>query len=573
MPFHEGNEPNLQHQLGKNQRGRFLATRGLVAAQNTFRKIWDVDQLPVKVSLGEPAGNPARIETILTSKKASHEATPDEPQSRRNRGKAIRRSLVEASEAQDAALLARELRTSQTQQELAVIVVVEFTGELRKRKQLTAAARLARTAAAVMAGEEDLPPHTASTLDFDASRAEFEELARSAGAAIAATLVQRRQKPDPSSLVGQGKLDEIVEVVASTNASLVLFDHDLTPSQLRNIEARLPCHVIDRSQLILDIFARHAKTSEGQLQVELAQLEYQLPRLAGRGRAMSQLGGGIGTRGPGETQLETDRRKINLRLDHIKTQLDAVRRIRYQQRQRREAVPVPVVALVGYTNAGKSTLFNALTEAGVLESARMFATLDPKLRQLQLPSRRKILLSDTVGFIRNLPPTLVTSFRATLEEVERAEILLHVQDAASPIREEQKTQVEKVLTELAVSTKPVIQVLNKSDLVPPQELVHLSSDREVIVVSSLRRTGLEQLLVAIDAALVIDPLVESSFRLPQSEGAILASLEGGAIIDEKRFEGNMVFFRARGPASLLHRYRRFHVKHDLSNERLRAKQS
>lgn len=470
---------------------------------------------------------------------------------------------MEASEAQDAALLARELRTSQTQQELAVIVVVEFTGELRKRK-LTAAARLARTAASVMAGEEDLPGNEASALDLDASRTEFEELARSAGATIAATLVQRRQKPDASSLVGQGKLDEIVDVVASTNASLVLFDHDLTPSQLRNIESRLPCHVIDRSQLILDIFARHAKTREGQLQVELAQLKYQLPRLAGRGRAMSQLGGGIGTRGPGETQLETDRRKINLRIDHIKTQLDAVRRIRRQQRQRREAVPVPVVALVGYTNAGKSTLFNALTEAGVLESARMFATLDPKLRQLQLPSRRKILLSDTVGFIRNLPHTLVTSFRATLEEVERAEILLHVQDASSPMREEQKIQVKKVLAELGVSAKPVIQVLNKTDLIPLRELAHLSRDREAIPVSSLQRTGLDQLLKAVDAALVVDPLVESSFRLPQSEGSILTALERGAIINEKRFEGNLVFFRARGPASLLDRYCRFREKHHLS---------
>jgi GTP-binding protein HflX len=508
----------------------------------------------------------------LTSKKASLEAAPDQAQSRRNRGKTARRSLVEASEAQDAALLARELRTSQTQQELAVIVVVEFTGEVRKRKQLTAAARLARTAAALIAGEEDYPEHADPNLDFDAGRAEFEELARSAGATIAATLVQRRQKPDPSSLVGQGKLDEIVEVVASSNASLVLFDHDLTPSQLRNIESRLPCHVIDRSQLILDIFARHAKTREGQLQVELAQLEYQLPRLAGRGRAMSQLGGGIGTRGPGETQLETDRRKINLRIDHIKTQLDSVRRIRQQQRQRREAVPVPVVALVGYTNAGKSTLFNALTEAGVLESARMFATLDPKLRQLQLPSRRKILLSDTVGFIRNLPHTLVTSFRATLEEVERAEILLHVQDAASPMREEQKIQVEKVLAALTVSTKLVIQVLNKVDLVPPQDLAHLSTDREAIPVSSLQKTGLEQLLIAIDAALVVDPLVESRFWLPQSEGSILASLEGGAIVDEKRFEGNLVFLRARGPASLLDRYRRFREKPDLPIERLRAKQ-
>jgi GTP-binding protein HflX len=479
-----------------------------------------------------------------------NKAAPEKPK---------RRSLVAAQEA--------AAHRAQPHAERAVLVAVEFTGERRK---LTAAARMARGAAAVAAGtalddssaenfRDDSfrpDPQRVADLDWDASLAEFEELARSAGAEVATTLIQRRPRPDPATLIGQGKLDEIEGVVASTGADLVLFDHDLTPSQLRNLEARLPCRVIDRTQLILDIFARHARTREGQLQVELAQLEYQLPRLAGRGKAMSQLGGGIGTRGPGETQLETDRRKINLRIDHVKEQLESVRRIRRQQRQRREAVPVPVVALVGYTNAGKSTLFNALTEAGVLESSRMFATLDPKLRQLQLPSRRKILLSDTVGFIRNLPHTLVTSFRATLEEVERAELLLHVRDASSPMVDEQKTQVEKVLGELDVTGKPVIEVLNKIDLVSDNHAIPMGAPGS-IAVSGLKKQGLDHLLAAIDAALVTDPLIERKFRLPQSEGAVIAALEAGAIVDEKNFEGNLAFVTARGPASLLNRFRRF----------------
>ena len=306
--------------------------------------------------------------------------------------------------------------------------------------------------------------------------------------------------------------------------------------------------MIDRTQLILDIFARHARTREGQLQVELAQLEYQLPRLAGRGKAMSQLGGGIGTRGPGETQLETDRRKINLRIDHVKEQLESVRRIRRQQRQRREAVPVPVVALVGYTNAGKSTLFNALTEAGVLESSRMFATLDPKLKQLQLPSRRKILLSDTVGFIRNLPHTLVTSFRATLEEVERAEVLLHVRDASS----RDDGRAEGAGGEGAGGAGCAKQA---GDRGAEQDRSGGGgrSDADgcagaAIAVSGLKKLGLDDLLAAIDAALVVDPLVEMQFRLPQSEGAVLAALEAGRLLKEKRFEGNLVYVTARGPA-------------------------
>ncbi|WP_396126747.1 GTPase HflX [Acidicapsa ligni] len=401
-------------------------------------------------------------------------------------------------------------------------------------------------------------------LNVDASLAEFSELVESAGAIVVGRTLQRRSRPDPATLIGAGKVEEIAGIAAANNADLVLFDHNLSPTQLRNLEDALPCAVLDRTQLILDIFARHARTREGQLQVELAQLEYMLPRLAGRGKSMSQLGGGIGTRGPGETKLETDRRAIQKRLVHLRGELDSVRRIRRQQRQRRESAPVPTVALVGYTNAGKSTLFNRLTGAGVLASSRMFATLDPKLRALELPSRRRILLSDTVGFIRNLPHTLVTSFRATLEEVERAEVLLHIRDAASPYGDEQKSQVEKVLGELEVLNKPRIEVLNKIDLLTAEERAGLEH-RGIVTVSAYTGDGLEGLLKAIDDALVADPLVDAELVVPQADGAALAAIEAGMVISQRSFEGETVHLSVRGPASLVARIRQGLEKQEIGS--------
>ena len=411
----------------------------------------------------------------------------------------------------------------------------------------------------------DRPATEMHSLDASESLAEFRELVVSAGGVVVAELEQHRARPDPATLIGSGKVEEIAGVAASCNADLVLFDHDLTPTQLRNLDTALPCRVLDRTQLILDIFARHARTSEGQLQVELAQLEYMLPRLTGKGKSMSQLGGGIGTRGPGETRLETDRRRIQSRIDHLKGELDGVRRVRKQQRQRRESVPVPTVALVGYTNAGKSTLFNRLTGAHVLQSPRMFATLDPKLRAIELPSRRKVLLSDTVGFIRNLPHTLVTSFRATLEEVAQAEVLLHIRDSASTYGEEQKIQVEKVLGELGALDKPRIEVLNKIDLLDEHQrdgLIDRSRTTGEAAVSARTGEGMEALLKAIDQSLHSDPSIEAELSVPQHEGAALAAIEAGMVVHRREYEGNVVRLSVTGPASLLGRLRKYRTREE-----------
>ncbi len=400
----------------------------------------------------------------------------------------------------------------------------------------------------------------------DESLDELRTLARSAGAMIVGETMQRRDRPDPATLIGKGKLEEILGALASSEADVLLFDHDLTPTQQRNLERAVQCRVIDRTQLILDIFAKHARTREGQLQVELAQLEYLLPRLAGKGQGLSQQGGGIGTRGPGETKLETDKRRIRQRLDALKKQTENVRRVRAQQRQRREAVPVATVALVGYTNAGKSTLFNALTKAGVLESSRMFATLDPTIRGVALPSKRDVLLSDTVGFIRNLPHTLVSAFRATLEEVQRAALILQVSDAATPLSAEQDAQVDAVLCQLECETKPRLRVRNKVDLLPGEERTAvLAAQRagvvpglqsgllstETIYVSAVTGDGLADLLAAIDRRMEEDPVRRAKLRIPQSEGKALALLEAKAKVLSRKYVGAEVELVVKAAASVL----------------------
>ena len=428
-------------------------------------------------------------------------------------------------------------------QERAFLVGIDYRTS-RRDQRLTSGVQAARDASAASR------PSSQPKFSAEESLEELRDLAISAGAEIVGEILQHRHKPDPATLIGKGKLEEIAGAAASADADLLLFDHDLTASQQRNIEKVANARVIDRTQLILDIFATHARTREGQLQVELAQLEYMLPRLTGRGIEMSQLGGGIGTRGPGETQLETDRRKINRRIRHLQQQIENVRRIRTQQRQRRESVPVATVALVGYTNAGKSTLFNALTKAAVLESPRMFATLDPTLRSVALPSKRKILLSDTVGFIRNLPHTLVSSFRATLEEVQRAALILHVSDASSPLSAEQDAQVEEVLKELEVANKLTLRVKNKVDLLPSKQRDSLRDDPETVHVSAVKGVGLTTLLDRIDQVLSEDAPSRVRLHIPQKEGKALALLEARARIYTRAYRDGSVELEAEVPESL-----------------------
>jgi GTP-binding protein HflX len=459
---------------------------------------------------------------------------------------------------------------SEPQRERAFLVGIDVRTRRRSgpKGTVTAQAAVAREAAAMQTPVGGAPKSNGkpSIPEFDAeeSIAELRTLAESAGAEVVGEILQRRDRPDPATLIGAGKLEEIAGAAASANADVLLFDHDLSPSQQRNIEKIIQRRVIDRTQLILDIFARHARTREGQLQVELAQLEYMMPRLAGHGVEMSQLGGGIGTRGPGETQLETDRRKIARRVRHVEQQLENVRRIRRQQRQRRESAPVATVALVGYTNVGKSTLFNALTRAKVLESPRMFATLDPTIRGVELPSKRKILMSDTVGFIRNLPHTLVSAFRATLEEVQRASLILHVSDGSSRLSAEQDAQVEIVLKELEAEKKPRLRVMNKIDLLDEEVAQSLRADAlredsKTVYVSAAEGTGLDRLLARIDAMIEEDPVSRVHLRVPQKEGKTLAMLEARARIYSRKYKDGAVELEVDAPASVVRRVREWSV--------------
>ena len=345
----------------------------------------------------------------------------------------------------------------------------------------------------------------ARRLGAERSLNELAGLAEAAGADVVLRVMQERPKADPSTFLGAGKLATLAASAAETNVDVVMFDNELTPAQLRHIEEQVGRKIIDRTQLILDIFARRARTREGKLQVELAQLKYLLPRLVGAGTALSRLGGGIGTRGPGETKLETDRRRIRTRIHAASREIELVRQRRSQLRERRRKTSVPTVALVGYTNAGKTTLFNVLTLAHAEVSDALFVTLDPLIRQVRLPDSRELLVSDTVGFIDRLPYALVSAFRATLEEVAGADLILHVTDVATPDRDRRMMAVRQVLEEVGAIDVPLIEVYNKGDLLTADERRRLQEQEpRALCFSALRREGTAELIDLLASRLALD---------------------------------------------------------------------
>jgi GTP-binding protein HflX len=341
--------------------------------------------------------------------------------------------------------------------------------------------------------------------DADPSLDELAGLADAAGARVVLRMLQERPKPDPATFIGTGKVASLAAACDEADVDVVIFDNELSPAQLRQLEERLERKVIDRTQLILDIFARRARTREGKWQVELAQLKYLLPRLVGSSAALSRLGGGIGTRGPGETKLESDRRRIRVRIQAIQREIDQVRQRRSQLRERRHKQSVPTVALVGYTNAGKTTLFNRLTDETAIASDALFVTLDPLVRRVRLPDNRELLVSDTVGFIDRLPHALVAAFGATLEEVAEADLILHVIDAGSADRERQMAAVRRVLEEVGAADVPMIAVYNKIDTTTADQRRRLrDADPSAALISATTGTGAGELLQMIASRLALD---------------------------------------------------------------------
>ena len=346
---------------------------------------------------------------------------------------------------------------------------------------------------------------SARRMEADRSLDELAGLAAAAGGDVVLRMLQERPRPDPATFIGSGKASALAATCAEADVDVVVFDNELTPAQLRQLEEKLERKVIDRTQLILDIFARRARTREGKWQVELAQLKYLLPRLVGAGAALSRLGGGIGTRGPGETKLETDRRRIRVRIQTIQREIDQVRQRRAQLRERRQKQSVPTVAMVGYTNAGKTTLFNRLTKERAVASDALFVTLDPLLRKVHLADGGELRISDTVGFIDRLPHALIAAFRATLEEVGEADLALHLIDAASPARDRQMGAVRRVLEEVGAAEVPVLDVYNKADMVTPDERRRIGDkDPPAALISARTGEGVDELTQMIASRLALD---------------------------------------------------------------------